>query len=223
MTVSVDSLRKFLERNNFVASGSQESIDAALELMELIRAESRPASDKGRKTFNVIDTLKELTVEQVNERLDLSRSGLVSVFLNVLGDFNLSSAIRSANWYNQDSVWIVGRKRWDRRGAVGSHNYIPVNYARNFDEAFSSLRERGYTIVAAEIADNAVSLADYQWDEKTAVVYGEEGAGLSEEVLGLVDSVVYIPGRGSVRSLNVAATASTFSYDYHAKRGYLSE
>lgn len=223
MTVSVDSLRKFLERNNFVANGSQESVDAALELMELIRAESRPASDKGRKTFNVIDTLKELTVEQVNERLDLSRSGLVSVFLNVLGDFNLSSAIRSANWYNQDSVWIVGRKRWDRRGAVGSHNYIPINYARTFDEAFSSLRERGYTIVAAEIADNAVSLADYQWDEKTAVVYGEEGAGLSEEVLGLVDSVVYIPGRGSVRSLNVAATASTFSYDYHAKRGYMSE
>lgn len=223
MTIAVSSIQKFLETNNFVTEGSQESIDVALELMELIRAESRPASDKGRKTYNVHDVLKELTKDEINERLDLTRSGLVQVFVNILGDFNMSTSIRSSNWFNSASVWVVGRKKWDRRGAVGSHNYIPVNYARTIAECFEALRADGYTIVAAEISDDAVPLTTYEWDEKTAVIYGEEGAGLSQEVLSLVDKIIYIPGRGSVRSLNVATTAGIFAYDYHAKRGYINK
>lgn len=223
MTIAVSSIQKFLEENALVAKDSQESIDVALGLMDLIRAESRPASDKGRKTYNVHDYMKELTKEEINERLDITRSGLVQVFVNVLGDFNLSTSIRSGNWFNSAAVWIVGRKKWDRRGAVGSHNYIPVHYARSVDECFEILRADGYTIVAAEITDDAIPLTTYEWDEKTAVIYGEEGAGLSKELLDKVDDVIYIPGRGSVRSLNVATTSGIFAYDYHAKRGYINE
>lgn len=223
MTIAVSSIQKFLENNNFVTNGSQESIDAALELMELIRAESRPASDKGRKTYNVHDVMKSLTKEEINERLDLTRSGLVQVFVNILGDYNVSTSIRSGNWFNSAAVWIVGRKKWDRRGAVGSHNYIPVRYARAIDECFDTLRADGYTIVAAEITDEAIPLTTYEWDEKTAVIYGEEGAGLSQEILDKVDDIIYIPGRGSVRSLNVATTSGIFAYDYHAKRGYIDK
>ena len=216
MTVSVATLQAFLESNNFVSKGSQESIDAAIELAGVIRSGNNGGQ---RKTYNVHDYLKRLSVEEVNTELDKTRSGMVNVFVNLLGDFNLASAIRLSNWHNVNSVWIVGRRRWDRRGAVGTHHYTPINYARAYEECFDSLRTEGYRIVAAEITDDATPLNTYEWTDKSAVIYGEEGAGLSEEILAAVDDVVYIPGRGSVRSLNVATTAGIFTYDYHSKLG----
>lgn len=153
--------------------------------------------------------------------LSETRSGLISVFMNVAGDFNLSSGVRNNLWFNTEGVWICGNKKWDRRGAVGAHHYIEMDHSPSFEDLAAMLRGTGHRIVAAEITDEAVPLTTYAWQDKSAVVFGEESNGLSEEILNMVDDVVYIPGRGSIRSLNVATTSGIFAYDHAMKTGHI--
>ena len=169
-----------------------------------------------RHGFNVKDEYKNLPVETIKTVLDKTRSDLIFVFVNIHGDFNLSSGIRNSNWFNQAKVIILGRRRWDRRGAVGTQHYIDVEYYSDVNELVTDLRADGYTLVGAEYPSET-SLPDHVWDRKTAVFFGEEQAGLSEEVLTHMDNIVSIPGAGSVRSLNVSTTSGIFAYDYFVK------
>lgn len=151
--------------------------------------------------------------------LEEKRSEVVSVFLNISGDFNISSGIRSNLWFNTHGTWIAGKKKYDRRGTVGAHLYTPVSHNPTPLELLEALKADGYRLVAAEITDDAVPLTTYQWDTKSAIIFGEESNGLEQDILDAVDDVVYIPGNGSIRSLNVATTSGIFLYDYSSKVG----
>lgn len=178
-------------------------------------------SSSPRNDFNVHDIYKTLTVEEINHALNPTRSKLINVFVNSGNDFNLSSGIRNANWFNIQEVIILGKRKWDRRGAVGAHNYIPLTYTPTIEECITYLKTQNYTLVAAEITATATPLPSYEWNPTTAIFYGEEQAGLSPELLEHMDDVVYIPGRGSVRSINVSTTSGIFTYDYSMKQGLL--
>jgi len=216
MTISVANLQDWITSHGFVDAGSQEGIDLAVELLEAIRGDGKP-----RDTRNIREEFRQFTTEEIRDTLRESRSGMVSIFVNVLGDFNLATGVRNANWFNTQDVRIVGRRQWDARGAVGTHHYTEVIRQPGIMDVIATLREEGYRIVAAEITDAAVPLTSYAWHEKSSVIYGEEGAGLSDEVLAAVDDVVFIPGRGSVRSLNVGTTSSIFMYDYSKALGLI--
>lgn len=169
-------------------------------------------------TRNIKEEYRWWDHTRIVEHLSSTQSEMLSIFLNLTGDFNISSGIRANLWFNTSGVYIVGSKKWDRRGAVGSHNYLPTTYEPDIASLITYLREeQGYRVVAAEITDDAISLPDYKWSPKSAVIFGEEGCGVSEEVLDACDDVVCIPGNGSVRSLNVSQSAGIFSYDYYAK------
>jgi len=170
---------------------------------------------------NVNERYKWWDVEAIVEELDKTRSPLVFGFINVNGDFNKATGIRSLNFFNGREVWIIGRKKWDPRGAVGAHHYLKVNHTENFYTLCYDLRNEGYRIVAIEQDDRAVPMHTYDWPDKTFALFGEEGDGLSKEVLDLADDIVYVPGGGSVRSLNVGVTSGLVSYDYSVKRGYI--
>lgn len=168
-------------------------------------------------TRNIKEEYRWWDHERIVEDLEKTRTPYVSIFLNVTGDFNISSGIRAGLWFNTAGAYIVGKKKWDRRGAVGAHNYMPVDHFADMEHLFAHLRNMDYQIIAAEISDSATSLVDYVWQEKTAVIFGEENAGVPQEVLDMCDEVVYIPGNGSIRSLNVSQTAGIFAYDYFGK------
>lgn len=206
MNVSTDAVADFLSNHNL-------DPNLAPDLVEYLRADEARRGQT-MDTRNIHDYLKELSTPDVKVELDKTRSGLVVAFYNVLGDFNLSSGIRNANWYNIEKVWIIGRKKWDRRGAVGAHNYIDVDHNIEISSVITMYRNRGYRIVAAEITDNSTPLENYVWERDTFLIFGEEGAGLSTEILDECDDVVHISARGSVRSLNVATCSGTFMYDY---------
>lgn len=219
MAVSVETAYQWIVQNNLAPADTQAASDLAVSMVETLRASESVLTQKDNR--NIHDHLKPLETDEVRADLRSTRSGMVSIFLNVLGDFNLSSGIRNANWFNTHSVYIAGRRKWDRRGAVGTHHYTEVNHAPDIFSLIDDLRADGYTIVAAEINDDALPITTYEWDEKTAVIYGEEGAGVPQDVIDYIDAVIYIPGRGSVRSLNVATTAGIFMYDYSSKVGLI--
>lgn len=163
---------------------------------------------------NVAEKWKGFDTEEIRSAMREMSYPMVSICENLVGDFNIAQIVRSSNAFALLEVSICGSRQWDRRGAVGTHHYIDINYYSNTIEAIEYWRSLGFTIIAAELTDDAQSLHEFEWPDKVAVVYGEEGKGITEEALNAVDHVVFIPQRGTVRSLNVAGAAQIFMFDY---------
>lgn len=172
-------------------------------------------------TRNVIDHFKYWNDDRIRQDLQ-SRAIPVDVIAeNFAHDFNIATVVRNANAFNVRSVQIVGRKRWDRRGAVGTHHYTPVQHAGEDVESFyKSVRARGTQLVVVDNIPGATPLHEHEWDNgDVAIVFGQESIGVSNVALDHASRVIYIPQHGSVRSLNVGVTSGIILYDYHSRAG----
>lgn len=173
-------------------------------------------------TRNVIDYYKEWENDQIKADLDTKRLPFIVGFENISGDFNKASGIRNSNAFLAKESWIIGNKRWDRRGAVGTYNYIHLKYAPSLDHIYlNEPHIRDMRWVAVDNVPGATPITDYEWKPDTFMIFGEEARGISPMGLGMADDVVMIPQLGSVRSLNVSVASGIVMYDYATKLGML--
>lgn len=162
--------------------------------------------------MNIIDSLKELEIPQIAEYCSKNSIPASVGMINIGGDFNLSTMIRNANFFGFRSVHYVGKKKWDKRGSVGTHHYTPLYHHKNEQSFISQLS--GRTIIAIEnnipeYSHKTVNLFNYQYNDivEPIFLFGEENKGLSDFVLDKCDIILTIPNYGSVRSLNVGTTS----------------
>jgi len=177
-------------------------------------------------TRNVIDFYKGWETDAIRADLDTNRIPFIAAFEHVNGDFNKATGIRNTNGFLGREVWIVGEraKRYDKRGTVGTHHYEHVKYYDNWVEALYSTTPEifcEYVPVAIDNVPGAVSMTDFDWPEKTLMMFGEEQRGLSEYALELAHHKVYIPMRGSVRSFNVGTASGIAMYEYCKRHTYI--
>ena len=149
-----------------------------------------------QKPYNVHDYLRNLSVEEINSFLDKDRSPMVSVCLNLTNDFNKASIIRAANAFLGSEVYMIGKRRYDKRGAVGTYHYEHIKHCSEF---------------------NPQNVYDAEIPEKVAFVYGEEGSGIPADIIKECDMMLYIPQYGSVRSLNVSQAAAVMMSEYNRR------
>lgn len=165
---------------------------------------------------NVTDYYQSWETEAIKADLDKHRTSMITICLNLTGDFNKASIIRSNNAFRGKEVWMVGKRRYDRRGTVGTHHYEHVKHTEDWVSLFQHLKDEGYQIVGVDNVEGAVPLRECWWPlQKVAFVYGEEQLGLSEHMLDACDSIVYIEQGGSVRSLNVGVAAGIVMHWYN--------
>lgn len=196
-----------------------------------------------KNTFNVRDEFKHLSKDELDKLVADSRLPYAVAALNVTGDLNVSGIIRSASMFGAEKVLIIGRKNFDRRGAVGAQNYVKVEkYSAMEDEVtidpdafFKIMEENNYVPIAVEtggknISDFLYNSAFMTWGEdntftfithgkpyydnmKPCFIMGQEGTGIPESILTKIEHVVTIPQLGPMRSLNVASAASIVMYE----------
>jgi len=166
--------------------------------------------------YNVVDEFKGKTQEEIKTSLELTRNPFAVLMEHWKGDFNIGTLIRNSNAFNANEVFYVGKKRYDRRGAVGTHHYIDLKYIDDFEDLWK-LKER-YTFVCLDNnIDGVVSMEKFEWPENALMIFGEEGEGVTPEMLELADYAVSITQYGSVRSMNVGTTSGIAMYDYMKK------
>ena len=161
---------------------------------------------------NVIDYYKYWNEDAIRASLDKIRFPFIVAIENFDKDFNISTTIRNCNAFTGKEIWILGRKRWDRRGAVGTYHYEHLK----FGDSVASVKEAhpDHRIVVFENYDEAVDIRSYEWHENTIMVFGQESIGVTDEALDLADDIVYIPQFGSTRSLNVGVASGIAMYSY---------
>ena len=161
-------------------------------------------------TRNIRDEFKDKSHEYIMKHM--KRNNLIVVMSNRIRDFNWGTVVRNANAFGASKCIFTGKRKYDRRGAVGAYHYTSVEYKKDIFEVISTYRNLGYTIVAAEYDENypMVDINNYQWDEKTVMIFGEEGITLDDSILRACDVIVKIEMYGTVRSINVGTASGIF-------------
>ena len=158
-------------------------------------------------SLNVIEKYKEWEVSKIKEDLDRKSFPYSIMMQHINGDFNISTFIRNGNAFGAREIFYWGKRKWDRRGAVGCHNYKQLTHLNSFED-IQSLKEK-YRFVAIDnnIERDIENINTFIPKENDVYIFGEEGCGITDDVLNICDKFVYIQQWGSVRSLNVG-TAS---------------
>jgi tRNA G18 (ribose-2'-O)-methylase SpoU len=164
---------------------------------------------------NLTDNYKYWRTEAIKADLDSKRHPFVAVLENFAYDFNIATAVRNANAFLASDVFICGKRKWDKRGAVGTHKYQHVHYYEDWEKMSMSLKE--FEIVVFDNIDGATNIFDFVWPDKPAMVFGAESVGVSPAAVKAADHVVYIPQFGSTRSLNVGTASGIAMYDWAQK------
>jgi tRNA G18 (ribose-2'-O)-methylase SpoU len=172
-------------------------------------------------TRNVIDRYKSWSTESIKRDLQRTANPFAVCMEHWQGDFNISTLIRNANAFNAKKVYYLGKKRFDRRGTVGTHHYVDLSYLGVSRDLLVDLK-KDYTIVAIDNnIPNTRKLDEFDWsslEKPPLMVFGEEGMGLTEGTLNIADCAVEIPQYGSVRSLNVGTSSGIVMYDFISKQ-----
>jgi tRNA G18 (ribose-2'-O)-methylase SpoU len=164
---------------------------------------------------NVTDSLKEKSEEEIRQLLRQTAFPFAVCFEHWLGDFNMATGVRNANGFNAKEIYYIGDKKWDRRAAVGVHNYTEVQWIYAVSD-LASLRDR-YTFVGIDNVPGSVPMSTYEWPENTLMVFGEEGPGLTPAMQSFCKDIVHIEMFGSVRSFNCGAASAIAMYDFVSK------
>lgn len=190
-----------------------------MDLMVTFTKKYDPNSPFCAWTRNVIDEFKELSNEEIHHRLDERSNGFAVLMVHVTGDFNIGTVVRSANFHGARDFFYYGRRKYDRRGCVGVHNYTKMQFLERFED-IQGLKDK-YTLVGLENnIPGTTSIHDFDWTlpKPPCIVVGEECNGITEDITTLCDVLVEIPNFGSVRSMNVGAAASIAMHDFVSKK-----
>ena len=171
---------------------------------------------------NVIDAYRYWTVAAIVADLDTRRSPMHVAIENIEHDLNIGSIVRTANAFNVAGVHVVGRRRWNRRGAMVTDAYLSITHHPDPEGLVAWSREAGLPILAIDVVPGAIPLDDYEMPRGCVLLFGQEGPGLSPQALAGADAVLSIPQYGSTRSINVAAAAAIAMHTWartHLGRG----
>ena len=161
-------------------------------------------------TRNVIDKYKGMPHEAIVADLDANGSSLEIAIDNVERDFNMGTIVRSANAFGVRHIHIVGRKQWNKRGAMMTDKYLHVHYYPSVDEFMAAIT--GKTLIAVDNTPDSVPLGRATMPSDTVLLFGAEGPGIRQALLDEAAQVVAIEQFGSTRSLNVGVAAGIAMY-----------
>jgi tRNA G18 (ribose-2'-O)-methylase SpoU len=157
---------------------------------------------------NVVDGYRYWRHDAIVADLDLHRHPVHVAIENFAHDFNIGSVVRTANAVNAASVRIVGKRRWNRRGAMVTDRYLTVEHHPDVTDLLAWASARGIPVLGIDNLPGAVPLETYDLPRECVLLLGQEGPGLSPEAHAGCLAVLSIAQFGSTRSINAGAAAA---------------
>lgn len=163
---------------------------------------------------NVLDRYRYWSNEAIVAELDTRRHPFHVAIENWQHDLNIGSIVRNANAFLAAEVHIVGRRRWNKRGAMVTDRYQHVRHHDTIADLVAFAREAGLPIVAIDNVPGSRPVDAAPLPRECILLFGQEGPGLSAEALAAADEVVEITQYGSTRSINASAAAAIIMHEW---------
>jgi tRNA G18 (ribose-2'-O)-methylase SpoU len=158
-------------------------------------------------TRNVVDAYRYWTREAIIADIDRRRHPLHVAIENFGHDANIGSVVRTANAFAVHTVHIVGRRRWNRRGAMVTDRYQRLCHHDSTAELLGFAAEAGLTVVAVDNVPGAARLEEAALPRECLLVFGQEGPGITDDTRTGAGLTVSIAQFGSTRSINAGVAA----------------
>ncbi|MBN8425077.1 rRNA methyltransferase [Microbacterium esteraromaticum] len=165
-------------------------------------------------TRNVIDRYRYWRMEAIVADLDTKRHAFHVAIENWQHDMNIGSIVRSANAFLADTVHIIGRRRWNKRGAMVTDRYQHVVHHPDVASFADWAAAEGIPILAVDNVGEAVPVDKAELPERCVLLFGQEGPGLSGEALAAASAHIEITQYGSTRSINASAAGAVVMYEW---------
>ncbi|OBG17649.1 RNA methyltransferase [Mycolicibacterium celeriflavum] len=158
-------------------------------------------------TRNVVDAYRYWTRDAIIADIDTRRHPLHIAIENFGSDANIGAVVRTANAFAVHTVHIVGRRRWNRRGAMVTDRYQRLRHHDTTADLLAFAADAGLTVVAVDNIPGASRIEHTALPRECLMVFGQEGPGITEDAKAGAASVVSIAQFGSTRSINAGVAA----------------
>lgn len=163
---------------------------------------------------NVVDHYRYWTREAIVADLDTRRHPFHVAIENFEHDANIGTVVRTANAFLAAEVHIVGKRRWNRRGAMVTDRYQHVRHHADVATLVEWARDEGLAVVAVDNVPGSVPLETVQLPRECVFLFGQEGPGVSPDARMTADVTVSITQFGSTRSINAGVAAGIVMHSW---------
>lgn len=169
-----------------------------------------------------------LTTERREKRLEhvirKRQPSLTVVIEDVFDPHNASAVLRSCDGVGVKDVHLVyvnqkpPKKTFGRSSSGSAAKWLNLHFHDSIEDCYAHLREQDFTILATALQDESRELYDVDFTLPTALVFGNEKEGVSQEGIAGADGTIYIPMQGMVESLNVSVSCAVTLYEAMRQR-----
>lgn len=172
-------------------------------------------------TRNVLDEYRYWTREAIVSDLDGKRHGFHVAIENFQHDFNIGTIVRNANAFLAHTVHIVGKRRWNRRGAMVTDRYQHIEYHASVAEFVAWAASVDIPIIGIDIREGSTPIEKTSLPSGSVLAFGQEGPGLSAEMIAACSEVAHISQFGSTRSINVGVASGIAMHAWILQHGII--
>jgi tRNA G18 (ribose-2'-O)-methylase SpoU len=166
---------------------------------------------------NVVDRYRYWRLEAIVADLDARRHDFHVAIENWQHDFNIGTIVRTANAFLAREVHIVGRRRWNRRGAMVTDRYQHVRHHADVASLSAAMAEQDVPVYGIDNLPGSVPLETLALPRRVCLLFGQEGPGLSEDARAACAGTFSIAQFGSTRSINASAAAAIAMHTWVAQ------
>ena len=163
---------------------------------------------------NVVDRYRYWRREAIVADLDAQRHPFHVAIENFQHDFNIGAVVRNANAFLAAEVHVVGRRRWNRRGAMVTDRYQHVRHHDAVADLVAWAVAEGLPLIGVDNLPGSQDLTTADLPRACVLLFGQEGPGLSAEARAACSAVLHIPQYGSTRSINAGVASGIAMYEW---------
>jgi tRNA G18 (ribose-2'-O)-methylase SpoU len=163
---------------------------------------------------NVLDDYRYWSVEAIVADLNTKRHSLQIAIENWQHDLNIGSIVRTANAFNVNAVHIVGKRDWNKRGAMVTDRYLSVIHHPTVEDFALWAKENKVPIIGIDNVPGSLKLEGSELPKECILLFGQEGAGMSDEAIRVCTVLYAIEQYGSTRSMNASAAGAIAMYHW---------
>ncbi|MEC7714442.1 MAG: RNA methyltransferase [Actinomycetota bacterium] len=165
-------------------------------------------------TRNVVDKYRYWSREAIIADLDQSRHSFHIAIENWEHDFNIGTVVRNANAFLARGVHIVGKRRWNRRGAMVTDRYQHIHHHPTVEDFIQWADNQSCTVIGIDNIPGSEAIETSSMPKNCVLVFGQEGPGLSDEMIKASTKILAITQYGSTRSINAGVASGVAMYEW---------
>ena len=161
--------------------------------------------------------------EKLLQVLHKRQSGLAVVMDNIEDPRNISAVMRSCDAVGIQDIYILNtktkrEKKWSYKSSTSATKWLTIHQFDTVSECTSQLKHYYSNILTTHLSSNAVSLYELDLTKSTALIFGNERFGISDEIMNIATGNFIIPQVGIIQSLNISVACAVTIYEAFRQR-----